>query len=250
MFLRKEVMYGKGSQVRFHGWGWGSEKGISVCFWRWSRWISVIWALSLSLFPQVEWAGAWMDWRSDRQVQRWGGEFEGNRHKTRITTRGGRGGGRREWNNPVASVSGERRWWRGGSWIPSMQAEWNGWGSSGLSARCPRARETVRDTARETRIGSAVTPPPRLTGRKEPVACPLRNPTAPAKRSRPLTMTLHECCSEAESRRWSTRKVQSTAGQVSNNKRSLSLTLTDSSIISLHNMSQAVLLPKLPWISG
>lgn len=153
------------------------------------------------------------------EVQKWGGESEGkNRDKTRITTAGGRGGGRKEKVNPLASVSGERRRWRGGSWIPSMQAAWNGWGSSGLSARCPRARETERDTARETRIGSAVTPPPRLTRRREPAVCPLRNPTAPARRSRPLTMTRHECCLEAESRRWSTRRVQSTAGQVSKNK--------------------------------
>lgn len=51
---------------RWRGWRrWGIEEGISVCFWRWSRWISVIWALFL--FLQVEWVEDFKDWRSDRQ---------------------------------------------------------------------------------------------------------------------------------------------------------------------------------------
>lgn len=151
-------------------------------------------------------------WRSDRQTTRGlevrrglrGGLAEKRR---RITTRGGV-------NKKKKRVPGDRRWCRGGRWIPSMQAAWNGWGSSGLSARCPRARGIERETARETGIGSAATPPPRPTGRREPVAYPPRSPTVPARRSRPSTMTLPECCSEAESRRWSTRRAQSTAGQV------------------------------------
>lgn len=102
-----------------------------------------------------------------------------------------------------------------------MHAPWNGWGSSGLSARCPRARgKTEKETARETRSGSADTPPPQPTGGRwrDPAAFPLRNPTAPVRRYRPSTMTPRECCSEAEPRRWSTRKVPNTAGQVSKSK--------------------------------
>ena len=231
-------MYGKSSRVRFQGWGGGGgggavRRGISVCFWRWSRWISVIWApcfLSSSLFLQVEWLDdcrGLKKWPTEVPEPggelrcSWGGARAG--YRTRIPTRRRGGGGGEEglkeseiiqWRVSEGSVCSER----GGRWIPSMQAAWNGWGSSGLSARCPRARETGSGTAWETRTGSAATPPPLLTGRREPAACPLRNPTAPARRSRPLTMTPRECCSEAESRRWSARKAWSTAGQVSQGK--------------------------------